>query len=75
MKERGFSSVLWNGCVGSHRVYRMRADRTATASPVNSGFRFDIQECGGEVGRNIEGDTPVKRRRLGDVNDPRRRRV
>src|SRR6266850_2437256 len=35
----------------------MRAGRTAAASPVNPGFRFDIQECGGEVGRNIEGDT------------------
>jgi len=35
----------------------MRAGRTAAASPVNPGFRFGIQECGGEVGRNIEGNT------------------
>lgn len=39
-----------------HRVYRMRACRTAAVSPINPGFRFGIQECGGEVGRNIEGD-------------------
>jgi hypothetical protein len=35
----------------------MRADRTAAASPVNPGFHFGIQECGGEVGWNIEVDT------------------
>ena len=38
----------------------MRAGRTAATSPVNSGFHFDIQDCGGEVGRNIEGDTPLR---------------
>jgi hypothetical protein len=35
----------------------MRAGRIAATSPVNPGFRFGVQECGGEVGRNIEGDT------------------
>jgi hypothetical protein len=48
----------------------MRAGRTAAASPVNPGFRFVIQNCCGEVGWNIEGDTRLKGM-IDDIDDPR----